>query len=60
MFGLGTKKLRSLDRFPTDSWAVAPGENDGAPVVVRVNVGAKRYKAHPELPVRQRYHVQPG
>ena len=46
MFGLGTKKPRSLDRFPTDSWAVAPGENDRAPVVARVNVGAKKYIAN--------------
>ena len=52
MFGLGTKKPRSLDRFPTDNWTLATGETDGAPVVVRVNLGAKKYLAHPELPVR--------
>lgn len=52
MFGLGTRKPPSLDRFPMDSWSVATGESDGRPLIVRVNAGCKKYIAHPELPCR--------
>src|SRR5438477_8193661 len=45
--------------FPTleslsaeDQWAVAQGENNGNPMIVRVNSSAKDYAGHPELPIR--------
>jgi len=52
MLWLFSKKPPSLDRFPTENWTVAQGEADGKPMVVRVNSGARKFVAHPELPVR--------
>ena len=52
MLGLFNKKPRSLDRFPTENWTVAQGVLDGKPTVVRFNVGARKFVAHPELGVR--------
>ena len=47
------KKYPVLDTLPAeDRWAVAQGENDGKPMIVRVNSSAKDYAGHPELPVR--------
>jgi hypothetical protein len=52
MFGIGSKKPLSLERFPLDSWSVATGESDGKPLIIRVNAGARKFVAHPELPLR--------
>ena len=52
MFGLGTTKPRRLDRFSSEHWVVVQGENGGAPMVLRINSGAAKYAAHPELPIR--------
>lgn len=52
MLGFGTKKAPSLDRFPTESWSVAKAIVDGAPLILRINIGARKYVAHPELPTR--------
>jgi len=52
MFGLGSKKPPSLDRFPTDNWAVSTGECDGQPLIARINAGCRKYVGHPELTCR--------
>lgn len=52
MLGFGTKKPAALDRFPTESWSVAKAIADGAPLILRINIGARKYVAHPELPTR--------
>ena len=52
MFGLGMTKPRRLDRFSSEHWVVVQGENGGAPMVLRINSGAAKYAAHPELPIR--------
>jgi len=52
MFGIGSKKPPSLDRFPLDSWSVATGEAEGKPLIVRVNAGARKFVSHPDLPLK--------
>ena len=52
MFGLGTTKPRRLDRFSSKPWKVVQGETEGGPMVLRINSGAEKYAAHPELPIR--------
>jgi hypothetical protein len=47
------KKFPALDSLPAeDLWAVSQGENDGKPMIVRINSSAKDYAGHPDLPVR--------
>ena len=49
----GKKRFPALDALPTeDQWAVGQGENDGKPLIARINSSAKEYVGHPELPVR--------
>ena len=52
MLGLFSKKPPSLDRFPTEKWTVAQCVSDGGPMILRVNSGARKFVAHPELPIR--------
>lgn len=52
MLGFGTKKPPSLDRFPIDNWAVAKAQSLDAPMILRINSGARKYIAHPELSTR--------
>jgi hypothetical protein len=52
MLGFGTKKPLSLDRFPIENWIVAQAQTEDAPMILRINSGARKYIAHPELPVR--------
>lgn len=52
MLGFGTKKPPALDRFPTENWVVAKAQSAEAPVILRINSGARKYIAHPELPMR--------
>jgi hypothetical protein len=51
MLGLGTKKPRRLDRFPSKNWKVVQGVSEGGPLVLRINSGAAKYAGHPELPI---------
>lgn len=47
------KKIPSLEALPAeDRWSLAQGENNGRPMIVRVNSSAKDYTGHPELPIR--------
>lgn len=47
------KQFPALADWPAeDRWTIAKGENDGKPILVRVNSTAKEYAGHPELPVR--------
>ena len=52
MLGFGTKKPPSLDRFPTENWLVAQAQSDDKPVILRINGGARKYIAHPDLTLR--------
>ena len=52
MLSLFSKKPPSLDRFPAEKWTVVQGVSDSDPMILRVNAGARKFVAHPELPVR--------
>src|SRR5690606_14245827 len=47
------KKHPPLDELPDeDRWNVAQGENDGRPMIVRINAGLPEYAGHPKMPIR--------
>lgn len=53
LFKKKPKKHPPLNELPDeDQWNVAQGENNGNPMIVRINAGIPQYAGHPHLPIR--------